>query len=98
MKKGDRIFHIQYGWGEVIGEGYTTTSVVILFDNGSEITFGSALNGLLSFTEYTLDGFTAEKPQDTWHSINKEWLDSMKTQYFIDFLAQNFEVPIRKCK
>lgn len=69
---GDKVFDIRYGWGEV--ESFEVElgweNVEIRFDNSliSYTVSGPGEIGdelcLLSFTEYTLTGFTAEKPID----------------------------------
>lgn len=76
---GDKVFDIRYGWGEV--EGFEVElgweNVEIRFDNslisytlsGPE-DFDNELR-LLSFTEYTLNGFTKEKAIDYSKFIGK---------------------------
>jgi hypothetical protein len=66
FKKGDRVFHIQHGWGtfdEVLDE-----YLVIIFDgrskNDDKIIFPKFQNKTLSFTEYTLEGFSQERPEE----------------------------------
>jgi len=78
FKKGDRVYHIEYGWGVVIEYGW---GVVIENDNGisfpilvefaSDLICSFTLDGresteskssTLSFTEYTLQGFSQERP------------------------------------
>ena len=63
FKVGDRVFHIQYGWG-VIDEEYSELLVVV-FDGrakrNEKLSFTNFNNKLLSFTEYTLDGFSQER-------------------------------------
>ncbi len=93
----DRVFHIQYGWGEV----YDTSKTGIFyvkFDNGNSCAFSTLLQPLLSYTEYTLEGFTLEKPKPSWWSVNQEWVNAGVTEHFMDFLERNFEPPVRKCK
>lgn len=99
FQKGDRVFDIRYGWG-IVGEGFTASTITVWFEdvkvNSSyDIRFAPQI---LSYTEYALDGHTADRPELTWWSVNKEWIDSKKTQYFVDFLDENFEPPVRKCK
>jgi hypothetical protein len=93
----DRVFHIQYGWGEVYD---TRPSGVfyVKFDNGFAYGFGTALQSLVSYTEYTLDGFSSEKPIVTWSSIYSEWSYDDSDLKYREFLEQNFEPPVRKCK
>ena len=93
----DRVFHIQYGWGEV----YDTSPLgnfYVRFDNGFAYGFGTASQSLVSYTEYTLDGFSSEKPKLNWDSIWKEWMRDKTDTTFGMYLEQNFEPPVRKCK
>jgi hypothetical protein len=98
FKKGDRVFDIRYGWG------------VINLDNGIyfNVEFNDVFNTftythrdtnkLLSFTEYTLEGHSLEKPEVTWKSIYSEWSYDDSDLKYREFLEQNFEPPVRKCK
>jgi len=75
FKKGDKVFHICYGWGEVtkVNDAETYAVAVQFYKNddcedseelftidGKEYT--DDLTSILSFTEYTLQGFTQKKP------------------------------------
>lgn len=72
FKTGDRVFDIRFGWGtvkEVLDTSYHNYPIIVFFDNiGNVITyasdgsFGAGMPQMLSFTEYTLQGFTQEKP------------------------------------
>lgn len=74
FKKGDRVFDIQYGWGTVIDiEAYNRYSVVVEFDDKAIHSYlydasypseGGYPRKVLSFTEYTLEGFTQERPEE----------------------------------
>jgi hypothetical protein len=56
FKKGDRVYHFQYGWGTV---KKVDGIMSVIFTHGI-VTF---IEGrLLSFTEYTLQGFSQERP------------------------------------
>lgn len=59
FKVGDRIFHIQYGWG-VISE-LSINDILVDFQNKISV-WASSDGNLLSFTEYTLQGFSQERP------------------------------------
>ena len=58
FKVGDKVYHIEYGWGIITKKD----------DKDIELKFGDtsvwtdADNNLLSFTEYTLEGFSQERP------------------------------------
>jgi hypothetical protein len=69
FKKGDKVFHIEYGWGLVntisgnenhpIGVKFDS-SYVFFTEIGKETLF--SLQPTLSFTEYTFEGFSQERP------------------------------------
>ena len=58
FKEGDRVFDLVYGWGKVIN---STCPITVKF---SEYTVDYYKKDLvkLSFTEYTLQGFSQERP------------------------------------
>jgi hypothetical protein len=58
FKVGDKVYHILYGWGCVTE--ITDHSIVVDF-NGEQV-FGFSDDKLFSFTEYTLQGFSQERP------------------------------------
>ncbi len=72
FRKGDRVFHIHYGWGTVklIDSDMPEFPVGICFDLEERCWFthdGRELNWekpTLSFTEYTLQGFSQERPEE----------------------------------
>lgn len=59
FKDDDRVFHIQYGWGEVID--VTCFDVSVKFDTGDIRHISGDAGELLSFTEYTLEGFSQDR-------------------------------------
>lgn len=67
FKKGDKVFDILFGWGEVIGMTDEKYPVKVEFEEGS---VGYTFDGkyleeaspTLSFTEYALSGFSQERP------------------------------------
>ena len=81
FKKGDRVFDIRFGWGtvkEVLDTSYHNYPIMVFFDNiGNVITyasdgsFGAGMPQMLSFTEYTLQGFTQEKPVNYEEYVGK---------------------------
>jgi len=72
FKVGDRVFHIEYGWGDVIEDsGGFNFPIKVRFTKGEENIFSFTYDGcetteshqgLLSLTEYTLQGFSQERP------------------------------------
>ena len=71
FKVGDEVYHIEYGWGEVIAiTGNFNFPLQVRFTKGEENIFSftadgrettESYQGLLSFTEYTLQGFSQER-------------------------------------
>ncbi len=93
----DRVFHIQYGWGEVYDTNKTGIFYV-KFDNGNSCAFSTLLQPLLSYTEYTLEGFTLEKPKPSWDNVYDEWYQMDNNSDYNEYIKENFEPPVRKCK
>jgi hypothetical protein len=74
FKVGDKVYHLQYGWGEVesdtidYGINQQTYCVHVRFlNNNLSFTFDGKEfeedeHSILSFTEYTLQGFSQERP------------------------------------
>lgn len=69
FKEGDRVFHIQYGWGKVIRQ--VSENIFLVIYATENLIEGQFVNqytermsrfDLLSFTEYTLQGFSQERP------------------------------------
>lgn len=58
FKLEDKVYHILYGWGYITE--ITDYSITVDF-NGEQV-FGFSDDKLFSFTEYTLQGFSQEKP------------------------------------
>ena len=58
LKVEDRVYHIEYGWG-TIKRTNTNWTCLVKFDC---CVIGDYSNALLSFTEYTLQGFSQERP------------------------------------
>ena len=84
FKKGDRVFDIMYGWGNVINiEGYDRFCVEVLFDDNLKRSYlfdalypseGGYPRPVLSFTEYKLEGFTRERPEELPEKGDVVWL------------------------
>jgi hypothetical protein len=69
FKVGDKVFDYQFGWGEV-SRIKDDGSVYVEFSNKYYCVYGSSgkftpshINPTLSFTEYTLKGFSQERPE-----------------------------------
>lgn len=111
---GDKVFDIRYGWGVVesfeVDLGWE--SIEVRFNN---ILISYTLSGrgeigdelcLLSFTEYTLQGFTKDKPIDYSKFIGKWgmfWSNNNKEEYIISrlesydgkwFISESSPIPL----
>ena len=71
FRVGDKVFDIRYGWGFVESIDLTGTVYLPIGINFSDVIESYRLDGrtlefddvpLLSFTEYTLNGFSLERP------------------------------------
>lgn len=98
FQKGDRVFDIRYGWGTVtLFDGHHDVSV--RFDNDTnDYYFHGRSVGTISFTEYTLEGFSSERPKLTWDDVYDEWYQTDDSYNYNDYIKENFEPPVRKCK
>jgi hypothetical protein len=99
FKKGDRVFDIRYGWG-VVGEKINMWNFSVdFFNNELPVVYSfDYAEMILSYTEYKLDGHSLEKPELTWKLIYSEWSYDDSDLKYREFLEQNFEPPVRKCK
>jgi len=62
FKEGDRVYIHIYGWGEIID---IDVNVGVKFESlGSLRYFNGEFLKFLSFTEYTLSGFSQERPEE----------------------------------
>lgn len=87
FKKGDKVYDAVYGWGEV--EGSSGIWVTVNLENGKVFVIDS---DSLSFTEYTLEGFSQERPKEplpfkvgdvVYLSDNKEtWFTTILTKIY----------------
>jgi histidinol-phosphate/aromatic aminotransferase/cobyric acid decarboxylase-like protein len=71
FKVGDKVFDYQFGWGEVVAISGTDHPIRVIYDSIESGYFYSkdgefrdkCINPTLSFTEYTLKGFSQERPE-----------------------------------
>jgi hypothetical protein len=74
FKKGDKVYDSMLGWGEIINFNYLKWYFEVLFDTGTSIYYDengalydyenrNQFKPTLSFTEYTLEGFSLERPE-----------------------------------
>ena len=99
FEKGDRVFDYLKGWGEIVhlysdnwedvDDNYTVC--VVKFDSSEELEhFTKYLaTKTLSFTEYTLQGFTKEKPVNYEEYVGKwgRFFDKNEIHIAIDKLV-----------
>jgi hypothetical protein len=74
FKVGDKVFDVRYGWGVVSSVNIRTKDwpVEVVFDGEEELLDEYTFDGrafinyppTLSFTEYTLEGFSQERPEE----------------------------------
>jgi len=75
FKVGDKVFHYGFGWGKIdfIDDEPNDYPIIVVFNPGKEETFAltftldgkfdlTDINPTLSLTEYTLEGFSQERP------------------------------------
>jgi hypothetical protein len=99
MKKfeiGDRVFAPGVGWGDLI-ELNDKGDHCVKFDSNNFKSYYSFLAAIkiLSYTEYSIEESEIE---DSWNAIYKEWSNDDSDLKYREFLEQNFEPPVRKCK
>lgn len=93
FKKGDKVYDSMLGWGEIINFNYLKWYFEVLFDTGTSIYYDengalydyenrNQFKPTLSFTEYTLEGFSLERPEEmpnigdvVWgkSNLNNDW-------------------------
>jgi hypothetical protein len=84
FKIGDRVFDIEYGWGKVFEINHLERhSVRVIFDDNLQRTYlfdgkypceGGYPRNVLSFTEYTLQGFSQERPEELPNKGDIVWV------------------------
>lgn len=77
FKEGDKVYHFLYGWGKVVKllNNNNQFWVRVQFDK-RKIEFEKEFRDgfLLSFTEYTLDGFSQERPEELPNKGDVVWV------------------------
>jgi hypothetical protein len=112
FKVEDKVFHYGFGWGKIDfiddeQNDYPDYPILVIFKSGLEHTFTldgkfelTDINPTLSFTEYTLEGFSQERPivlpevgelclvrdsdRETWMTVQFKKYDKTKPSQFID--------------
>lgn len=100
FKKGDKVFDIRYGWGVVTFVNILAVDwpIEVLFDGEEELTDDYTFDGrafinyppTLSFTEYTLEGFSQERPEELPKKGDICWVrddddDDWVISHFMDY-------------
>ena len=89
FKKGDKVFDISYGWGEVVRIDLSNKypiEVKFIKITATYLLEGVEYLGInisLSFTEYTLEGFSQERPI-TFEKGGMVWFkDELDTAWYV---------------
>lgn len=99
FQKGDRVFDIRWGWGEIVNIEEDRVYIVKFPNRDNGVWYvPDVANKILSYTEYTLDGQSLERPDPSRVDIYQEWSDYDSDLKYREYLNDNFEPPVRKCK
>lgn len=80
FKKWDRVYHFVYGWGNIVNDEFP---LEVEFDSRKgpyRDIFKDAY--LLSFTEYTLEGFSQERPEPLPQKGDIVWVSDDGISYW----------------
>lgn len=85
FKVGDRVYHIQYGWGNITD--IYSQMIIVKFEE-YQYGFPTGNNKQLSFTEYTINGFSQERPESLPNKGDIVWVrdreyDNWMITYFM---------------
>lgn len=94
FKKGDRVYDAMLGWGEIIDFNYLKRYFNVLFDTGTSIYYcedgalydyenRNQFKPTLSFTEYTLEGFSQEWPEELPNIGDVVWVRDHDKDFWI---------------
>lgn len=92
FKEGDKVFDIQYGWGIVKRIDFDANYPIFCrFDNDKQCYSidGKIISGAiptLSFTEYTLEGFSQERPEELPKRGDIVWIKEMDTKMYVPII------------
>jgi hypothetical protein len=82
FKEKDRVYVTSLGWGKVIDAGCSTPSGWV----GIETNSGRIIHVdtyLVSFTEYTLEGFSQDRPEESPNKGDIVWIREMETKMYV---------------
>ena len=84
FKEGDRVYLHSLGWGTITEIGFY---IVINFDSIDDTRYiGGGLVHLISFTEYTLKGFSHERPDNVPNRGDIVWIKEMDTKMYVPII------------
>lgn len=94
FKKGDRVYDAMLGWGEFVKVNASERSFEVLFDTGTSVYYDengalydyqkrNQFKPTLSFTEYTLEGFTQERPEILPNKGDVVWVRDHDKDFWI---------------
>jgi hypothetical protein len=82
FKEDDRVYLYPLGWGTVTE--ITIWDVVVNFDSiGNTRHVCGEVIKLLSFTEYTLEGFSQDRPEESPNKGDIVWIREMETKMYV---------------
>lgn len=81
FKEGDKVYLYPLGWGDI---QYTSDYDYSIYFQSIEDTryIGGDIRRLLSFTEYTLEGFSQLRPEELPNRGDVVWIKEDEDQYF----------------
>ena len=84
FKEGDRVYVHSLGWGTITEIGFY---IVIKFDSIDDTRYiGGGLVHLISFTEYTLEGFSQDRPEELPNRGDVVWIKEMGTKMYVPII------------
>jgi hypothetical protein len=94
FKEGDRVYCLIYGWGNVgnVNTKRRAFPVDVVFDKGYTTSYtedgrlGNDSDKTLSFTEYTLEGFSQERPEELPKRGDIVWIKEMDTKMYVPII------------
>ncbi len=111
FKTGDRVFHYGFGWGEVKGELFKDKSMFFKYSDVDRYVLPVHFDKhkmelfldedgiiLLSFTQYKLEGFTQERPEELPKKGDIVWVrdidyeEEWQVAFFVDKADNSFIV------
>ena len=98
FKITDRVYSFPFGWGYVEDVSDERNYVRILFDSGNSCDFRDKGYETISFTEYKLEGFSQERPEELPKKGDIVWVrdidyeEEWQVAFFVDKADNSFIV------